>query len=719
MSALPAPLHRTASQQLVSLGTLPTLPSESERPSSLSSPRSKSLQGYPRRPLAPLAPLSPATGTKRFQRQLPDSPGVVLSDRDRRRAVVALGRSKLISELASVNLSEVAKLLRVLDLESGVKVMSIGEHGDALYIVDTGELSVYTSVSGGSTSDEPTCTLAAGELFGELGALYECTRTATVVTRTLCRLWRLCHADLEKCLQADGVRTRKQHFDMLRQSESLRALDERAVSHLVDVCEIATFAAKRDIISEGEHGDAMYIIKRGQVIVTKHGRPSLLPPGDKLGSAVISGFSPKPRRFSGTTFCRVIGPGGYFGERALLCNDTRSATVHAVSETECLVVQRAQFQRLLGPLHAYLQERLPTDSTSPHDEPRAAPARWRGAPRYEELRVIKPLGVGAFAAVALVEHASSRRLFALKIVHKARLSKPADAAQLLAERDALQAMGSHPCVIQLHATYQDKKSLYLLLEPCLGGDLFSLVRDNGHLPDGHARFYAAVCTLALQRLHAAHYAYRDLKPENVMINAQGFAVVAGLGFAKRLTGGERAFSAVGTLEYMAPEIMRRTGHGFAVDFWSLGVLIFEMLVGRSPFANSCTSEGLADEDTFAMDLMAAILAGWIRWPDAQEPQLSAEAKDLISGLLRVSVSERLGNQKRGIAAILEHAWFDGFDFYALTSRSEASPPYRPELSGPTDTSCFSVESANFAQRLQNDSDAALAAGFDCGLFADW
>ncbi|KAJ1616889.1 hypothetical protein T492DRAFT_894654 [Pavlovales sp. CCMP2436] len=120
-----------------------------------------------------------------------------------------------------------------------------------------------------------------------------------------------------------------------------------------------------------------------------------------------------------------------------------------------------------------------------------------------------------------------------------------------------------------------------------------------------------------------------------------------------------------------------------------------------------------------MDLMSAILAGRICWPDAQEPQLSAEAKDLISGLLRVSVSERLGNQKRGIAAILEHAWFDGFDFYALTSRSEASPPYRPELSGPTDTSCFSVESANFAQRLQNDSDAALAAGFDGGLFVDW
>ncbi|KAJ1617660.1 cyclic nucleotide-binding-like protein, partial [Pavlovales sp. CCMP2436] len=203
--------------------------------------------------------------------------------------------------------------------ESGVKVMSIGEHGDALYIVDTGELSVYTSVSGGHTSNKPICTLAAGEIFGELGALYECKRTATVVTHTLCRLWRLCHADLEKCLRVDGVSTRKQHFDMLRQSESLSALDERAVSHLADVCEIATFAAMQDIISEGEHGDAMYIIKRGQ-----------------------------PRRFSGTTFCRVIGPGGYFGERALLCNDKRSATVHAVSETECLVVQRAQFQKLLG-----------------------------------------------------------------------------------------------------------------------------------------------------------------------------------------------------------------------------------------------------------------------------------------------------------------------------------------------------------------------------------
>jgi hypothetical protein len=314
------------------------------------------------------------------------------------------------------------------------------------------------------------------------------------------------------------------------------------------------------------------------------------------------------------SFLGAISMGDYFGERALLTNAPHASTVHAVGDSVCLKIKRADFQLLVGEVHKHLEARLAVDSadacahaaspapraggeradadgaraeTSPDaagvvqreesaDDARVEPhaaavararapanasggvtalsvAAWR-APPQEELTIVKPLGCGASGAVALVEHAPSTRLFALKVINKSRLTRPAHVARVRTEKDALLACCNHPCIMQLYATYQDEGSLCMLIEPCCGGELHSLIRDNGRLSEPSARFYAAAAALALRHVHECGFIYRDLKPENLMIDAQGFPRLCDFGLARRVVDSGRAYSSVGTLEYMAPEV---------------------------------------------------------------------------------------------------------------------------------------------------------------------
>lgn len=147
------------------------------------------------------------------------------------------------------------------------------------------------------------------------------------------------------------------------------------------------------------------------------------------------------------------------------------------------------------------------------------------------------------------------------------------------------------------------------------------------------------------------------------------------------------------------QVLRRTGHTTAADWWSFGVLIFEMLVGRTPFVAKPAQRTESEAD--AMALMTDILAGNVRWPERHEPQLDGSARDLVSRLLRPDVTERLGHGGAGVADIIEHPWFAGFDFRSIPMRTSV-PPYRPELSGPTDTSWFSVDVADFARKIKTD-----------------
>jgi len=235
----------------------------------------------------------------------------------------------------------------------------------------------------------------------------------------------------------------------------------------------------------------------------------------------------------------------------------------------------------------------------------------------------------------------------------------------------------HPFIVKLHCTFQDEENLHMVLEFACGGELFSHMRNAGHLSDDATRFYIGELVLVLQYLHDRKIAYRDLKPENILIDRQGHVKVTDFGFAKVIEEGGTS-TMCGTPEYLAPEIIRGEPYDERVDWWALGILMYEMLVGYPPFFD--------DVHDNPLNIYTKILAGKVKFP----VHIDQYAKDLIKRLLIPNVNERLGDLSGGTEDVKRHRFFRGVDWDKLALR-HALPPIVPHASGPTDTSYFEVE----------------------------
>lgn len=210
----------------------------------------------------------------------------------------------------------------------------------------------------------------------------------------------------------------------------------------------------------------------------------------------------------------------------------------------------------------------------------------------------------------------------------------------------------------------------MLLEYVPGGELFSHLRRAGRFPNEVAKFYVAEISLAIEYLHSLNIIYRDLKPENLLLDVVGHIKITDFGFAKKVE--DRTWTLCGTPEYLAPEIISSKGHGKPVDWWALGILTFEMLAGYPPFF-----------DDSAFGIYEKILAGRIAWPQSFDPN----AKDFVKKLLTNDRSKRLGNLKGGAEDVRKHKWFRGVDWIAVLNK-RIVPPIRPVLRHPGDTSNF-------------------------------
>lgn len=316
-----------------------------------------------------------------------------------------------------------------------------------------------------------------------------------------------------------------------------------------------------------------------------------------------------------------------------------------------------------------------------------------GKARLEDWEVVETLGTGTFGRVLLVRQRPNYRPtayhpifphlyqstdplspspaatqhadqqiphFAMKVLKKSEIVRLKQVEHINSERNILDKI-RHPFIVELYSTYQDQLNVYMLLSYIPGGELFSHLRRAGRFSADVTRFYLASIILAIEYLHAKDIIYRDLKPENLLLDRTGYLRIADFGFSKIVQ--DRTYTLCGTPEYLAPEIVLSQGHGKPVDWWALGILAFEMLAGYPPFF-----------DDHPLGIYEKILRNEIAFPSHIDPY----AKDLIRGLLTADRSRRLGNLRGGAKDVMKHAWFAGVDWGSL-ERKEIGAPIVPRV----------------------------------------
>ncbi|CAK1552108.1 unnamed protein product [Leptosia nina] len=296
----------------------------------------------------------------------------------------------------------------------------------------------------------------------------------------------------------------------------------------------------------------------------------------------------------------------------------------------------------------------------------------RLGPQDFELR--KVLGKGGYGKVFQVRKITGTDAgahFAMKVLKKASIVRnQKDTAHTKAERNILEAV-KHPFIVELVYAFQTGGKLYLILEYLSGGELFMHLEREGIFLEDTACFYLSEIILALEHLHSLGIIYRDLKPENVLLDAQGHVKLTDFGLCKEhIQEGIVTHTFCGTIEYMAPEILTRSGHGKAVDWWSLGALMYDMLIGQPPFTG--------DNRTKTIE---KILKGKL----ILSAYLTQDARDLIRRLMKRSETQRLG--AAGAAAVRGHAFFKHVDWDDVFAR-RLEPPIKPKLSSEDDVSQF-------------------------------
>ncbi|KAM6405825.1 cGMP-dependent protein kinase 1-like [Pluvialis apricaria] len=448
-------------------------------------------------------------------------------------------------------------------------------------------------------------TLGPGDVFGELAILYHCRRTATVRALGPVRLWAIDRQRYCAIATSNAKQRRAELLGSLRMVPWLRALPGSRLEKLLDAMEERTFAPGHVIIHEGDEGDNFYIILKGEVRVTRR---------EGAGGR--------------QSLIRLLGAGAHFGEISLMKGWGSPS-----------------LRRPPGPVR--LEDLV--------------------AVRYEEgqqqgQRVV--LGTGGFGRVELVR--CHERLFALKRIRKDWVVQRQQQEHVRTERRVLAGSRS-PFIVGFFGTFRDRQHVYLLLEFCQGGELWTKLREMRNFEEPLAVFCCACVVEGLEYLHGRGIVYRDLKPENLMLDRRGYVKLVDFGFAKELGQGEKSYSFCGTPEYLAPEMLRHEGHDFAVDFWMLGILAFELLVGRPPFHSADPQQ-----------IYSRILDGVFSFPAF----LGEAACSLISKLCRRRPGQRLGNTASGIRGIKKHRWFGALKWRKLSLRQMEAPTLRLIKEGP-------------------------------------
>jgi len=617
----------------------------------------------------------------------------------------ALARLLLFNKLDPQLQRKVVAEMFERNVAAGEILIKEGDTGLAaaeLYVVKSGKFEVLQRRQGQNMRVNMK---ERGDCFGEISLMYDCPRSATVAATTDAVVWVLDRAVFRYFVREVQETQVSQVELFLNSVPILSPLTKEERMRLVDALEEVTYAAGTKVIVEGDHGDLFYIVKDGEAIVYQN-----TPQGQRKVNHLFKA--------------------DFFGERALLSDEPRMATVEAYTKLVCLTLKRDTFTEILGPLEqlmtreksaqvvaqkmAKLQprgqhvHRPPAEVLIKRKKKGRTGDTWevvRARGHLDEVQELRKggtkiveldgqakdantlvlaegtvLGGGAFSRVSIVTEESTGRTYAMKRMRKSAVVQCPE--HVFCEQ-AITKNVAHPFCIRQYASFQDTYHLYFLFDLMPGGDLMDVLVAEAkvirrRVPQGGwqvgclapkvkmlqgmsedlARFYIGSIVLALEYLHNNNIVYRDLKPENVFIDQQGYTKLGDFGFAKVLESGNRTYTFCGTPGYVAPENVLAHGYNYSVDWWGLGVLMYVLLTGRQPFSTPKTDD--------PMVVMRRIVDEnyQIKYP----PYLSPQAKDLIARLLERKPAKRLGMLNGRAADIKSHKWFEGLAWEELEAR---------------------------------------------------
>ena len=285
------------------------------------------------------------------------------------------------------------------------------------------------------------------------------------------------------------------------------------------------------------------------------------------------------------------------------------------------------------------------------------------------FKQIKVLGQGKFGKVYLVENQDTKQFYAMKRIKKSDLSTEKLIKNVKTEKQILENV-SHPFIVKLYHCFQDNNNIYFITDFIQGGQLFLFLKKNPQLKENQAKFYLSEILLGLEYLHDKNYIYRDLKPENILIDKDGHIKLTDFGLSKTLEENDLTYTICGTLSYEAPEIRLKKGYNKMCDWWSFGIIMFEMLAGYKPF----NIQNNSDINVYKE----------IQWCD----DIKKDAKDLISKLLVVEPEKRIGCNN--INDIKNHSFFKSISFEKIYNKKEI-PPFIPNIEGELDLKYFNSQ----------------------------
>eukprot|EP00457_Paulinella_chromatophora_P001846 gb/GEZN01001848.1/.p1 GENE.gb/GEZN01001848.1/~~gb/GEZN01001848.1/.p1 ORF type:complete len:833 (-),score=119.81 gb/GEZN01001848.1/:203-2701(-) len=564
----------------------------------------------------------------------------------------AVANNPLFRSLDERHKVDICKEMYKISVKKDTPLIKQHDRGDTFYVIaDKGEVKVLVDGEEVTSTGPWTC-------FGELALLYNAPRAASCIATQDTDLWMVDRHTFRRIAKDISQARLDKYVRLLEKISDLAPLASFEREKVAGALGKKVYEEGKTIFEQDDQADAMYIIQSGEVEMIIM---------DKGVKKVV----------------KTHKAGGYFGEKALLKGTPRAMTAVAVQPTKLLRLDRNDFHLLLGPLEDIMKRPslpvipvpIPRNSFD-RDKPQKPEVKEKEpGPEREDvdinkLEVITLLGKGAFGRVKLVRDTSSSKTYALKVVNKALVVRARQEIHIMGEKNIM-AQLNHPFIVHLYKTFMDKDTLYFLMEVCLGGDFFGYLRERFNFSENEGRFYAGCVVLLLEYLHSKDIIYRDLKPENLLIDPRGYLKMIDFGFATCIGNG-RTHTLCGTPDYMAPEIVMSKGHGKGVDCWTLGVLIFEMQAGYPPFY---------DQDP--MKQYQKIRQGHVECPSHFSPSL----RDLVLGLLQLEPHKRLGNGLNGWERARAHPWFKGFSWEKLL-KQKYKAPYTPKLKGSTDVSNF-------------------------------